>query len=187
MKRTLLLGALFCTLGLPLYSLTIHQGIALGYSADVAGIIELSFQDLSQSVPIEISLQTGLSYQFDSGEANEARQIFINDNQGGTVEKYGVRYLLGLDLSYRVLQSGDMSLHLYLGPRANFYNARYTFVGDNEDFVVRNNSFGAGGGLKALLKMGEKFEMFLRGGASFSFPATLQGHGQFYYTPQRCR
>jgi hypothetical protein len=169
------------TSGLP--ALEVYQGVESGYYADVAGLLRFSFRGLSDRVPVGLRVVGGAVYQFDSGDATLARRIFINDNTGGTVEKYGLNLLLGIDLTYRVAGEGDLVLLAYGGPRGSFYSAHYTFVGNNEAFAVRSNAFGVGGGLAAVLQMGARTTGVINAGADYFFPAKLYGHGTYYYTP----
>ena len=187
MKRFLSRAALGAVLVLgstfTLPALEIYQGVESGYYGDVAGLLRFSVREVSERVPVGLRVLAGAIYQFDSGDATLARRIFINDNTGGTVEKYGLNLLVGLDLTYRLAGGTDLSLHAYGGPRGSFYSAHYTFVGNNEAFAVRSNAFGAGGGAAAVLRIAERVTGTLNAGVDYFFPAKLYGHGTYYYTP----
>ena len=163
--------------------LELFQSYSSGYYGDVAGALGFGIRDLTQSFPIGMRLLASVAYQFDSGDATTARKIFINDNEGGTVEKWGTNHLLALDLTYRVAGSKDLLLYGFAGPRVSFYSAHFGFIGNNEVFAVRSNAFGAGGGLQVMLRTGPRLMAMLSGGADYYFPARLYAHGTFYYTP----
>jgi hypothetical protein len=165
------------------WALDVYQGVESGYYGDVAGILRFSLRGLSQRVPVELRLMAGAAYQFDSGDATLARKIFINDNTGGTIEKYGTNLLVGLDLAYRLLGGPDLALNAFAGPRGSFYSAHYTFVGNNESFAVRSNAAGIGGGASVVLRMGKRTVGTLTAGVDYFFPAKLYGHGTYTYTP----
>jgi hypothetical protein len=143
----------------------------------------LSLRDFSENYPVGLRVSAGAAYQFDSGNADLARAIFINDKQGGTVQDYGFSILILLDLTYKLAHQKELSVHLFGGPRGSFYSAHFAFIGDNEDFAVRHNTFGLGGGARARLDISPKYSVELAAGLDYYFPSKLYGHGQFEYTP----
>jgi hypothetical protein len=143
----------------------------------------LSVRDLSANYPLGLRVSAGTAYQFDSGDADQARKVFINDNEGGTVQDYGLTVLVLMDLTYRLGGRNDLSLHLFGGPRGSFYSAHFAFIGDNEDFAVRHNTFGLGAGAELRLDLNAKYSLDLGVGLDYYFPSKLFGHGQFEYTP----
>jgi hypothetical protein len=163
--------------------LEVFQSYSSGYYGDVSGALGIGIRDLTPSFPIGARLTASVAYQFDSGDATTARKIFINDNEGGTIEKWGTNHLLALDLTYRAAGKKDLALYGFAGPRVSFYSAHFGFIGNNEVFAVRSNAFGAGGGLQLMLRTGPRLAAVLRGGADYYFPAKLYAHGTFYYTP----
>jgi hypothetical protein len=183
MKRLylLLLVLLLCLASAQ--GLELFQSYSCGYYGDVAGSLGFGIRDLSPSLPIGARLIARVAYQFDSGDATAARRIFINDNEGGTVEKWGINHLLALDITYRVAGKNDLSFYGFAGPRVSFYAANFGFIGNNEVFAARSDAFGVGGGMEAKLRAGTKLAVALSGGADFYFPAKLYAHGTYYYTP----
>jgi hypothetical protein len=167
----------------PVLAISLFQGIEAGYFGDVGALMILSLRDFSDNYPVGLRFSAGAAYQFNSGDADTARQIFINDNQGGTVQDYGVSVMILMDLIYRLTQRNELSLHLYGGPRGNFYSAHFAFIGDNEDFAVRHNTFGLGAGARLRLDLNSKYSLGLGAGVDYYFPSKLFGHGQFEYTP----
>ncbi len=162
----------------------LHQGISLGYQEDIAGYVSLDVENLNQGIPLSFGIRLGYSYQFDSGNAEDARKIFINDNTGGTIQKFGSSILLAADLRYRLYQNENLALRLFGGPRGALYQAHYAYLGDNEDFDVRSNQGGAGAGVQVVIPINQQASLTMSAGIDYYFPATLQGHGQFLYNPE---
>jgi hypothetical protein len=163
--------------------LEMFQSYSSGYYGDVSGSLGFGIRDLVPSFPIGVRMLATIAHQFDSGDATSARKIFINDNEGGTVEKWGINHLLLLDLTYRVAGKKDFSLYGFAGPRMSFYGAHFGFIGNNEVFTVRSDAFGAGGGMQVMLRTGPRLAAVLSAGADYYFPSKLYAHGTFYYTP----
>jgi hypothetical protein len=130
-----------------------------------------------------VTAGAGAFYTSDPGNAEEARAIFINDATGGTIVKRGYTMPVQVDLGYRIVSTDNFSIHLAGGPRAAFHRARFSYVGDNEDFTVRSNVFGAGGFLEGNLNINADTALILKGGADYFFPPKFTAHGTFYYTP----
>jgi hypothetical protein len=130
-----------------------------------------------------LRVSAGTAYQFNSGDADQARKVFINDNEGGTVKDYGLTVMILMDLTYRLAAKNELSVHLFGGPRGSFYSAHFAFIGDNEDFAVRHNTFGLGAGARLRLDISPKYSGDLGAGVDYYFPSKLFGHGQFEYTP----
>jgi hypothetical protein len=183
MKRYFVLVLLLFICLASAQGLEIFQSFSSGYQGDAAGTLGFGIWDLVPSFPIGVRLLFGIVYQLDSGDATAARRIFINDNEGGTIEKWGTNHLLALDLTYRVAGSKDLLLYGFAGPRMSFYSAHFGFIGNNEVFAVRSDALGAGGGLQVMLRLGPRFRATLSGGADYFLPAKLYAHGTFYYTP----
>jgi hypothetical protein len=183
MKKVIVILAALLSIGPVLGSQELRQGISLGYQEDIAGVMTLDVEKINGNIPFSFGIFAGFSYQFDSGNAEAARKIFINDNAGGTIEKFGTSIFLGADFRYALSTPGDMDLRIFAGPRGVFYQAHYAFLGDNEDFDVRSNQGGVGGGLQAIIPVNGRFDFNLSAGVAYYFPATLQGHGEFLYNP----
>jgi hypothetical protein len=164
-------------------ALDVFQCFASGYRGDMSGTIGLGIRDVMPSIPIGARLTAGVVYQFDSGDATAARRIFINDNEGGSIEKWGLSHVLSLDITYRVTSGKNLRLEGYAGPRMSFYSAHFGFIGNNEVFAARSDSFGLGGGMQAALRTGSRLAVVLSAGADFFFPSMLYAHGTYYYTP----
>jgi hypothetical protein len=183
MKRSafflvLLLACLSSAHGLEVFQ--IYSG---GYYGDISGALGIGVRDIFPSLPIGARLTAGVAYQYDSGDATSARRIFINDNEGGSIEKWGMSHMLALDITFRAASSKNLSLYGFAGPRLSFYSAHFGFIGNNEVFAVRSNAFGIGIGAQVTLRTGPRLVASLSGGADYYFPAKLYAHGTYYYTP----
>lgn len=164
-------------------ALDVFQCFASGYRGDLSGTLGIGFRDLIPSIPIGARLTAGVAYQFDSGDATAARRIFINDNEGGSIEKWGLSHMLSLDITYRLASGKSLAIDGYAGPRVSFYSAHFGFIGNNEVFAARSDAFGLGAGMQAVLRTGPRLSTLLSAGADFYFPAMLYAHGTYYYTP----
>jgi hypothetical protein len=160
-----------------------YQGVYGGYQGDVSGALSFQIPYFSQALPLGLAFSANLAYQWDSGDATAARQIFINDATGGTIEKYGNTASFELDLSWILGESNTLEYSFFAGPRLSLYEGHYAFIGDNEDFTVTHNTFGIGAGLKGDVPIGSDFVLSLKAGVDFFFPSTFEAHGQFIYTP----
>lgn len=161
----------------------LHQGLQLGYYGDAGMNMTLDFENLNPQLGVSFGFHGGYSYQFDSGNAEDARRIFINDATGGTIEKHGQAVRIGADIRIQLLQQNDIELRLYGGPRGSFYKGHYAFIGDNEEFDISSNQAGLELGFQGVLPVHERLDLTLSAGLSYFFPATLQGHGKYLYSP----
>jgi len=63
--------------------------------------------------------------------------------------------------------------------RARF-TGNFKFVGGDEDFDVRSNHWGVGGGLEAFFPMGARIDPMLTAGVEHFFSSTLTAHDTAY-------
>ena len=82
---------LFClfTFTYSSFSLDLFHEISAGYYGDLGVSMALRLENPTPDFPFFAQVRGGYIYQFDPGNATEARKIFINDNAGGNIEKYG--------------------------------------------------------------------------------------------------
>ena len=153
MKKIAVVLALVTLSTSPVLGISLFQGIEAGYYGDVGAMMNLSLREFSDNYPVSLRFAAGAAYQFNSGQADEARKVFINDNEGGTVQDYGLSLMVLMDLTYRLARKNELSVHLYGGPRGSFYSAHFAFIGDNEDFAVPHNTFGLGAGARLRLHL----------------------------------
>jgi hypothetical protein len=183
MKRYVVFITLLLARLVSAHALDVFQCFSSGYHGDVSGTIGLGIRDFIPSIPIGARLTAGVAYQFDSGDATAARHIFINDNEGGSIEKWGLSHALALDITYKVASGKNLRIDGYAGPRVCFYSAHFGFIGNNEVFAARSDSFGLGAGMQAVLRTGPRLAAVLSAGADYFFPSMLYAHGTYYYTP----
>ena len=81
----------FCLLTwtVSLFSVDFYHEVSAGYYGDIGVSMALRLEDPTPNFPFFAQARGGYIYQTDSGNATEARKIFINDNTGGNIEKYG--------------------------------------------------------------------------------------------------
>ncbi len=163
----------------------IFGGLEGGYYGGSGGLFRLSIFNLSKSIPLAIDFGASYFIQEDPGNAEEARRIFINDNQGGTIQKEGYSYIYFFNLRYQINSSKRNKIFLFFGGRYHYYKAHFAYIGDNEAFDVKSNPWGIGGGMNINLRLSKLFFISITGGLDY-YPATkIEGHGQFYYTPDK--
>jgi len=157
--------------------------LELGYFTGLGFQSKISFMNLNHKIPLSIELGFGYFKQTNSGNATEARHIFINDNEGGSIEKDGTSKLFLLNIAFNVHSTSTFEVHLYTGPRYVFYTAKYAFIGDNEIFYVKTNELGWSLGITTYFKLTAKLFLNLNIGFSFYKKSLLEAHGTFYYRP----
>lgn len=179
----LLLVFLFSLCSFHVYALKIYAGLDVGYYSGGGAIGRISFFQINKKFPLAIDLAFGYFYQTDSGNAEGARKIFINDNTGGTIEKDGSLKVLSLNLKYPLSHKRGTRLYIYGGPRYVRYTAHYAFIGNNEAFDVYSNPWGIGGGLELHVPVNKKWFLSLNAGVDSYFKSKIEGHAKYYYTP----
>jgi hypothetical protein len=183
MKKILLI-TLFSLLALTLFALEPYQEIAAGYYGDAGISMALRLEESARDIPFFLQMRGAYIYQTDPGNATDARSIFINDNSGGNIEKYGESYLAALDLGWKAKNFDKMSVEYTISGLWNYYMAHFTYTGDNESFTVKSASFGVGAGaaLRIPLKNTSN-SMIIKGGAEYFPKADLEAHGTYFYSP----
>lgn len=161
-----------------------YQSISMGYSEDLGVYMGLRFDDLSPNTPFYLEARGGYIYQKDPGNATEARKIFINDNSGGNIEKYGESYNLSMGIGYKWKESENFVIELQTSGLLNFYNANFAYIGDNEAFTVKTSSYGLGLGGGLVLPINRTESSFIvKSGVEYYFNSTIEAHGTYIYTP----
>lgn len=181
MKRFLVL--LVFLFPLSLYSLQLYQEVAVGYYDDLGLTLGLRVDGSDAGLPFFIEGRVGAAYQVESGNAEDARQIFINDNSGGSIEEFGLSYMAALDFGWKIISKESIELELFASGLLNYYEAHFTFVGNNESFTVQTTAFGIGLGsnLKIALSDSRSF-LILKGGIEYFPKARIDAHGTYFYT-----
>jgi hypothetical protein len=138
-----------------------------------------SAHNFADGLPLGLRLGFGYS-SFDPGNATDARRIFINNNQGGTVQERGTLIRFSFDFVYPIRLLNLPEANLYIGPRYADFKGNFKFIGDNEDFDVTSNHWGLGLGLDAGFSMNSKIDFTMIAGADYYFSSTLYGHDTSY-------
>lgn len=183
MRKRFLLFCLF-SLSSSVFSLDLFHEVSAGYHGDLGVSMALRLEDPTPDFPFFAQLRGGYIYQGDPGNATEARKIFINDNSGGNIEKYGESYLIGIDLGWKWREMENYSVEFILSGLWNYYSAHYTFIGNNEAFSVTSSPFGIGAGAAMRIPLSNTDSFFmLKGGAEYFFKSRLDAHGTYFYSP----
>lgn len=153
--------------------------LAFGANAGTAALASLTVSGISESSPIRLRSSIGFSSR-DPGKAREARHVFINDATGGTPEKNGTIWTLGLDLLFPLGPKSGHALEFYAGPRFAMFDGHFRYVGDNEEFDITSHHWAVGTGLQSTTRLGERFSLGLGAGAEYFFPSSLHGHDATY-------
>ncbi|MBB6481209.1 hypothetical protein [Spirochaeta isovalerica] len=182
MKKLLVLIIVFVPLNI--FSLQLSEELAVGYYNDLGVTLGLRLDDSESDFPLFIQVRSGASYQFEPGNAEEARKIFINDNQGGNIQEYGLSLMVALDAGWKIPVKDNLTAELTVSGLINHYQAHFAFIGNNEAFSVKSTGWGVG--LGGGLRMGfsrSRTSISVKAGLEF-FPKTrIDAHGTFYYNP----
>ena len=167
-----------------LFSVQLYQELAVGYYNDLGVTLGLRVEDSASEFPFFLQTRIGAVYQFEPGNAEDARKIFINDTQGGNIQEYGLSYMVALDFGWKILVKESFQLELHASGLLNHYEAHYAFIGNNEAFTVKATTLGIGIG--AGLRVGfsdSRTSLIVKGGLEFFPKSRIDSHGTFFYTP----
>lgn len=153
--------------------------VIMGYNGGVGFDITIAAFRLAPDFPLALRFNFGYT-TFDPGNARAARKIFINNNEGGTIEEKGSMYRLGFDFLYPIRLLKFPESYFIIGPRYASFTGNFKFIGDNEDFDVTSKHWGLGIGVETDFRMNQKFTFILTGGADYYFASTLYGHDTSY-------
>jgi hypothetical protein len=157
----------------------LYSGLNIGHYGGLGFDIYGSAYNFATGLPL--GLRLGLGYTtFDPGNATDARRIFINNNQGGTVQEKGTFLRMGFDFVYPIRLFGLTGSSIYAGPRYGSFKGNFKFIGDNEDFDVTSTHWGLGAGIEAGFPMSSKINFTVTTGADYYFASTLYGHDTSY-------
>jgi hypothetical protein len=158
---------------------TYEGGLLFGTTGGAAASANLTVSNLADTHPLRLRL--GLCYaRMNPGLVQEARKVFINEARGGTPEKHGRLWIVGLDFLYPVARGSGQGLAAYAGPRYGMFDAHFRYVGDNEEFDVTSRTWGFGAGLEGSAAIGPRFALTLSGGGEYFLPSDLHGHDATY-------
>jgi hypothetical protein len=154
-------------------------GINWGHYGGMGWDFYGSTYNFAQGLPLVAKLTLGY-VSLDPGNATEARRIFINNNQGGTVQKKGSIFRFSLDFMYPFRFINVPESYIYFGPRYALFKGNFKFIGNNEDFNVTSNHWGAGLGLEMGFPLSKKFMLSFLTGADYYLSSVLSGHDTSY-------
>jgi len=157
----------------------ISGGINIGHYGGLGFDIYGSAHNFASGLPLGLRLNLGY-VTFDPGNAADARRIFINNNQGGTIQEKGSLIRFSFDFVYPVKIFNLSGSNIYAGPRYGQFKGNFKFVGDNEDFDVTSTHWGLGAGIEAGFPMSSKIDFMITTGTDYYFAATLYGHDTSY-------
>lgn len=150
-----------------------------GYKGGAGFRVSAMASEFAQGLPLGV--EVGLGYTaFDPGNPEDARSIFINDNNNGTPEKSGWMWDLRLDFLHRLKLLGLREAFAFAGVRYSMFTGNFKYVGGNEDFNVSSNQWGVGVGVKASFPISAKVGITFLGGFDYFFNAALSGHDTSY-------
>ncbi len=153
----------------------LQLGYAAGFSIQAHGVAA----GFAQGFPLRTRLGIGYT-SVEPGQALDARRVFINNNTNGTPEERGRVWDFKFDLLFPVDVLSLQRAYAFGGVRHARFNANFRFVGGNEDFDVRSNHWGFGGGLETYFGVSPRLDMILTGGLEYFFASTLTAHDTAY-------
>lgn len=145
------------------------------------GVLRLTATASNLVAKLPLSFDLGVGHAFiDPGNAALARQVFINQNNGGTPEESGGVWDFRADGVWGVPVKGFTDVGLTFGIRYSMYSGRFKYVGDNEDFTITSNAWGFGIGARGSLPMSKKLSLTAAVGLDWFPTQTLYGHDASY-------
>lgn len=154
-------------------------GVSLGYHYGFTGQVHCMVSSFADNFPLSARFTIGYSTA-GPGNALEARRIFINDATNGFPEKSGRVWEFRLDALYPVKMLNLHRAYVFAGPRYAKFTGNFKFVGGNEDFDIRSDQWGLGGGVQSYFRMTPRVDLVLTVGADYFFEGTLSGHDTSY-------
>jgi hypothetical protein len=178
--RTLSMALLGLGLTTSAVAATWDGGLLLGTHGGPGGAAQVTVADLSPGV--RWNVRAGLTFSTrDPGNPEDARRVFINDATNGTPQEKGRLWTWSLDLLLPVWEGKHGSAtHLFAGPRYGAFTGNFAFIGGNEDFDVREHTWGVGGGLDNSFPISGRTGILVQLGADYYPNARLEGHDTSY-------
>lgn len=158
----------------------VSGGLSLGYDTGLPLQGHLLFSDLADGLPLSLRLSVAHTFLLDGGRPEDARHVFINENNNGVPEKTASRWAFGFDLLHRVNILAMKRAFLFGGIRYSRFTATFDFVGGNELFDVHANQWGLAAGIESYFRMSSRVDLLFSVGTEYFFPSTLEGHDSAY-------
>ncbi len=156
-----------------------HSGLNVGYTGGLGIQATGTFMDFTRDLPISARLTLGYNGA-SAGDPYDARQVFINDNTNGDPEKSATSWQFRFDLMVPAFTMGPQTVYVFAGPRHARYKANFNYIGGNENFDVKSNPWGAGGGLESWFTVAESMDFVLMAGVDWYADAAIEGHDTAY-------
>jgi hypothetical protein len=145
------------------------------------GVLRLTATASNLVAKLPLSVDLGVGHAFiDPGNAALARQVFINQNNGGTPEESGGVWDFRADGVWGLKVKGFTDVGVSLGLRYSKYSGRFKYIGDNEDFTITSDAWGFGVGARGSLPMGKRLSLTAALGLDWFPTQTLYGHDATY-------
>ncbi|MCP4204418.1 MAG: hypothetical protein GY769_21110 [bacterium] len=156
-------------------------GLQVGYGQDFGFMLNSTFSDFAKGFPWDARF--GLGYtSLDPGDPLAARRIFINDGTNGTPTESGQAWDVRVDLLHDFKFFEKSETFYFVGLRYSDFTGDFRYVGGNEEFEVRSNQWGLGGGVEShhpLLNT-EKVDLVITAMVDYYLESPLSGHDTTY-------
>ncbi len=178
-KLALMLPLALALYALPASAVDLRFDVLAGYHHGLGVRGEVAALHLFKGVPLGVML--GLGYtRLDPGNADDARQVFINDATDGTPEEEGYFLDFRLDGIWYLKSRRLENLGIFFGLRRDMFRGRFRYVGGNEDFTISANDWGLGAGARGELKLGRRINLIGAAGVDLYPFSKLYGHDTSY-------
>ncbi len=154
-------------------------GLQLGYASGFSIQAHGTAAGFADGFPLRPRFAIGYT-SVEPGSALDARRVFINNNTNGTPEERARVWDFKLDLLFPVDVLALQRAYAFGGVRHARFNANFRFVGGNEDFDVRSDHWGLGGGLESYFGVSPRVDMVFTAGLEYFFASTLTAHDTAY-------
>jgi hypothetical protein len=154
-------------------------GMQFGYRDGASVDVTITAMDFASG--FELPLRFGLAYaSVEPGVALDARRIFINNATNGIPEEAGKTIGARLDVLVPVSILSLPRAYAFGGVRHARFSGNFKFIGGNEDFDIRSNQWGLGGGVESYFGISRRVDMVFTAGLDHFFSSTLSGHDTSY-------
>jgi len=164
---------------LPLKAADLSAGVIGGYNGGTGFQINGEIGEFAQGFPFGVQLSIGYIL-LNPGIALDARKVFINHATNGQPEKHGRIWDIRFDFPYQLKKFKKSKTSLFVGSRYSMFNGRFNFIGGNEDFEVKSESWGFGTGIKSHFSITEKLALVVSFGGDYYLNSSIYSHGTTY-------
>jgi hypothetical protein len=154
-------------------------GLQLGYRAGLSVDVSITAMDFASG--FAFPLRFGISHtSVEPGIALDARRVFINNATNGIPEENGKTWGARLDFLVPASLLSLQRAYAFGGVRHARFTGNFKFIGGNEDFDIRSNHWGLGGGVESYFGISRRVDMVITAGLDYFFSNTLSGHDTSY-------